>query len=176
MGSQLPARRVRLAPGFVKLLAAEKLQAHIIIRYPDVGLREPCRSFRDGAVRVHLYTADAHPFVPETGMNPRSHKMIERTGGDVTIRTHREFAGIARVLVALNVLRRGVGIARGGDSLAGKELGDQRGGLSIVLARILIRNEFEKDLHPGIAHETCKVTRGIVLEAATGRIGRLVVD
>jgi len=74
--------------------------------------------------------------------------MIERTGGDVTIRTHREFAGIACVLVALNVLRRGVGIARGGDSLGGKELGDQRGGLSIVLARILIRNEFEKTCIP----------------------------
>ena len=39
-----------------------------------------------------------------------------------------------------------------------------------------IRNELENDLHPGIPHETREVTRGIVLEAATRRIGCLVLD
>src|SRR5437870_11855520 len=102
--------------------------------------------------------------------------MIERSGGDVTIQTHREFAGIACVLVALNVFSRGVGIARGGNSLGGKEVGDQCCALSIVLAPIFIRNELEKDLHPGIPHESREVTRGIVLEAASRRIGCLVLD
>ena len=109
-------------------------------------------------------------------MNTRRHKMIERSGGDETIHTHRKFAGIACVLVTLHVHRRSVGVARRGDSLAGKKFGDQCCPLAIVLARILIRNEFEKDLHPGIGHETREMTRSIVLEAATGRIGRLVAD
>jgi hypothetical protein len=50
--------------------------------------------------------------------------MIERSGGDVTIHPDRQFASIARILIALHVFGRGVGIARRGDSLAGKELGD----------------------------------------------------
>src|SRR5258706_14608516 len=99
--------------------------------------------------------------------------MIERSGGDMTIHTHREFASIARVLVALHVLGRSVCVACGGGSPAGKELGDQCCALASVLARILIRNEFEKHLHSAIAHETGDLPRHIVPKRATTRIRRL---
>src|SRR6185369_16115407 len=100
---QLPTRRVRLSSSLVELLAAGKLQSDIVIWDPDVGLREPGSSFRDRAVGVLLDAADAHPFVTEAGVNACGHEMIERSGGEVTIQTHSQFARVARVLIALHV-------------------------------------------------------------------------
>ncbi len=75
----------------------------------------------------------------------------------------------------MHVFGRSVGIARRSDSLAGKEFGNQCRALAIVLARILVRNQFEKNFRRGIAHKAGEVTFGVVLEAAARRVGRLVV-
>ena len=145
---ELPTCRVRLAPSLVELLAAGQLQSDIVIGDPDVGLREPSGSFRDRAVGILLYAADAHPFVAETGVNPSGHEMIERSGGDVTVHTHRQFAGVARILIALHVFGRGVGVAGRSDSLAGKEFGDQCRAAAIVFARAACPESVAERLSP----------------------------
>ena len=48
--------------------------------------------------------------------------------------------------------------------------------MTIVVARILVRNKLEKQFRRGIPRKTSEMTCGIVFEAAARRIGRLVVD
>jgi len=45
----------------------------------------------------------------------------------------------------------------------------------IVLARVIVRNQFEKNCRCGVAHKTGEMTFGVVLKAAARRVGRLIV-
>jgi len=45
----------------------------------------------------------------------------------------------------------------------------------IVLARVIVRNQFEKNCHRGVSHKTSEMTFGVVLKAAARRVGRLIV-